>query len=146
MRVLAIGLVTVGLLSTAASAGPIDFAQWLSGPWGRVDLNWQPYFGALSKNSCPSVGISKKESVGLFGEGGSMWIEPGMGGSIMLYDGGMLPHSLSYVGSDATGAIYTDGGVRRHFAQAGSDRLTEEHVPAVPGVPGVNYVRCAKKK
>jgi hypothetical protein len=135
------------LTSTAAFAAPADdYARWLAGPWGRVDLAWKPYSGILSKNSCPLGPISKKESIGLMGEGGTMWIEPGLAGALSLYDGGVLPRVLSFVRLEADGAaVYREGGVERRFARVGPDALTENRLPLVAGMPGTNYLRCKKK-
>src|SRR5262245_10641927 len=83
-------MLSVGFLlcASSASAAPGDeFAKLLPGPWGRVDFNWKPSTGVLAKNSCPLTGVSSKERIGLFGDGGTMWIEPGLGGKLSLYDG-----------------------------------------------------------
>jgi hypothetical protein len=136
---------------TAGSAGAAglqdEFAAQLAGPWGRVDVNWQPYMGALSKNSCPPAGVRQPSTVGIFGDGGSMWIEPEVGGSLKLHDGSSLVRGLLFVRLETTSAaVYREVGVERRFSLTGADRLSEERLPVVEGVPGVKYVRCKKKK
>ena len=137
----------VGAAGSAFAAPQDDFARGLSGPWGRVDRNWQKLIGALSKNSCPLAGVARRENVGLFGEGGAMWIEPALGGAIAVYDGGLVPRLFSFVGMEGDGVgVYREAGVERRFTRIGADRLTEDRLPAVEGLPGTNYVRCLKKR
>lgn len=131
-------------IAGAASEG--DVAQMLDGPWGRVDFNWQPYGGALSKNSCPVAGVSRPSAIGLFGEGGSIWIEAGAGGSLTIHDGGPSPRALSFVRFETGSTIvYRDIGGERRLSLAGADRLSDERLPAT-GAPGTKYLRCKKKK
>jgi len=147
MRTLASLVVVLSFAGTAHAALQDDFANRLEGPWGRVDINWRPYLGVLSKNSCPASGVSRPSSIGLFGEGGSMWIQAGVGGSLIVHDGGTVPHTLLFVRMQSgSSAVYNDGGVRKKLTLVAPDRLSEEHDPAVPGVPGVKYLRCKQKK
>jgi len=133
--------------SGRAIAAPDDFARVLAGPWGRVDTNWQPYIGVLAKNSCPTVGITRPQSVGLFGEGGSMWIEAGIGGAITLHDGASLPRTLSLVRMEgASSATYSGARGDRRLTLVAADRITEELVPPTPDVPAAHFVRCKIKK
>ena len=130
-----------------AVAGPADdFAQRLAGPWGRVDQSWRPLIGALSKNSCPPGGVKGPETIGLFGDGGAMWIEPALAGAIKVYDGGPAPQLFSFVEMSGAGAaIYDDASRNRSFTLTASG-LTKDRVPSVPGLPATNFVRCLKKK
>ena len=135
------------VLGGAAMAAPADdFAQSLTGPWGRVDFNWQPYAGALSKNSCPPLGVRQPSTVGLFGDGGTMWIEPDKG-KLLLHDGGPVPRVLTFARMEtATSGIYREGAVERRLSIAGLDRLIEERVPAPAGAPAAKFLRCKIKK
>ena len=148
MRVLLGFVVWVLVGASAVSAAPQDdFAGRLAGPWGRVDRNWQPLMGALSKNSCPLGGVARPDSVGLFGEGGAMWIEPALGGSLNVYDGGPVPRLFLLVGMAGAGAaVYREAGVERLYTLTGPDRLTQDRVPAVAGLPATNFTRCLKKR
>lgn len=134
--------------ATAALASPQeDFARQLQGPWGRVDISWQPYSGVLAKNSCPALGVTRPSSVGLFGEGGSLWIEPDAGGSLKVHDGGTLPKTYLFIRMETgSSAVYSEAGMERRLSLAGPDRLSEERLPAVPGQPGAKFLRCKKKK
>lgn len=149
MRGLAIVTAAVSLAwgAVAAAAPQVDFAERLAGPWGRVDINWQPYTGALSKNTCPAAGVRQPSSIGLFGEGGTIWIEAGAGGSLRVHDGGPLPRTYLFVRME-TGAsgVYLDGAAEKRLALVGPDRLSEEASPPVAGVPGTKYLRCKIKK
>jgi hypothetical protein len=130
-----------------APAAADDFGELLAGPWGRVDYNWQPYTGALSKNSCPAAGISRPTSVGLFGEGGSLWIEAPGDGSLIIHDGSGAPRVLTRVRRESAAAVvYRDAGVEKRLSLASADRLSELRLPEVAGVPDTKYVRCKKKK
>ena len=135
------------LVSPVSAAPQDDLAGRLAGPWGRVDRNWLPLTGALSKNSCPSGGVARPESVGLFGEGAAMWIEPAAGGSLNVYDGSPLPRLFAFVEmSGAAAAVYREAGVERLYTLIASDRLTQDRVPVVAGLPATNFVRCSKKR
>jgi hypothetical protein len=130
----------------AMAAPQDDLAQTLTGPWGRVDFNWQPYTGVLAKNSCPVAGVRQPSTVGLFGDGGTMWIEPEEG-KLLLHDGGPAPRVLAFARMEtATSAVYREGTVERRLSIVGVDRLTEERVPAPAGVPATKYLRCKIKK
>jgi hypothetical protein len=121
-------------------------ARSLTGPWGRVDFNWQPYTGVLSKNSCPVAGVRQPSTVGLFGEGGTMWIEAEPG-KLLLHDGGPAPRILTFARMEtATSAVYREGPIVRRLSIVGLDRLVEERVPAPDGVPATKYLRCKIKK
>ena len=135
------------VLGGAAMAAPADdLAQSLTGPWGRVDFNWQPYTGVLSKNSCPPLGVRQPSTVGLFGEGGTMWIEAEPG-KLLLHDGGPAPRVLTFARMEtATSAVYREGPIVRRLSIVGLDRLIEERVPAADGVPATKYLRCKIKK
>ena len=135
------------MLGGAATAAPADdLARSLTGPWGRVDFNWQPYTGALSKNSCPGAGVRQPSTVGLFGEGGTMWIETEPG-KLLLHDGGPVPRVLTFARMEtATSAAYREGPIVRRLSIVGLDRLIEERVPAPAGVPATKYLRCKIKK
>jgi hypothetical protein len=147
MRAFAMFVAALSLAGVAHATLQDDFAKQLEGPWGRVDINWRPYMGVLSKNSCPAHGVSRPSSVGLFGEGGSMWITAGPGGTLSIHDGGTLARALSFVRMErGSSAIYNDGGVQKRFTLDGADRLSEERAPPVPGVPGTKYLRCKQKK
>jgi hypothetical protein len=138
-----------GLLFCASpvAAAPADeFAKLLSGPWGRVDVAWKPYTGVLAKNSCPIAGVTSKERVGLFGEGGTMWIEPGLAGALSIYDGNMMPRTFHFVRAEGTGVVYREAGVERRLTLVGATGMTEVRLPEVAGVPATNYMRCLKKK
>jgi hypothetical protein len=130
----------------AAAAPADDYAKLLQGPWGRVDVAWKPYTGVLAKNSCPPGGVTSKERIGLFGEGGTMWIEPGSGGALSVYDGALMPRSLAFARAEAAGIVYRDAGGERRFTLVGATGLTEVRLPEVAGMPGTNYMRCQKKK
>jgi len=147
MRAFTMFVVALSFAGSAQAALQDDFAKQLEGPWGRVDINWQPYLGALSKNSCPANGVSRPSSVGLFGEGGSMWIEAGAGGSLTIHDGGMLPRVLLFVRMESgSSAVYNDAGLQKRFTLVASDRLSGDRVPPLPGVPGTKYLRCKQRK
>ena len=134
-------------VATAIGAPQDDFAQRLAGPWGRVDQLWQPLSGALSKGSCPLAGVRRPDTIGLFGEGGAMWIEPAYSGALNVYDGGAMPHLLSFVQMTSTGAaVYREAGVERLYTLIGPDQLSESRMPQAPGQPATNYARCLKKK
>lgn len=131
----------------AAALPEDDFAQSLKGPWGRVDSNWQPFSGALSKNSCPLGGVTRKESIGLFGDGGTMWIEPAFSGALNVHVGGPLPKLYTFVRMDGlSAAIYREGGVDRRIARVATDRVRHENLPAIAGASTLNLVRCQVKK
>lgn len=133
--------------STWAAGLQDDFAEHLAGPWGRVDVNWQPYVGVLAKNSCPAAGVREPSTVGLFGDGGSMWIEAEPGGALKWHDGSTLVRRLSFVRFETgSAAVYREAGVERRLSLVGTDRLSEERLPAIEGVPGTKYVRCKKRK
>lgn len=145
--ILIVVLLLLGAGGEALAAPQDDFARGLSGPWGRVDRNWQKLIGALSKNSCPLMGVSRRERVGLFGEGGAMWIEPALGGAITVYDGTPMGRLFSFARMEGDGVgVYREAGVERRFTRVGADRLTEDRLPAVEGLPGTNYVRCLRKR
>lgn len=147
MLAIAAGLAAATFAGASWAAPSDDFAARLAGPWGRVDFNWQPYGGALSKNSCPAAGITRPSSVGLFGEGGTMWIEAREGGALAVHDGSGTPRMLSFVRMEtAASAVYREAGIDRRFSLVSADRLSEERVPAAAGVPGTKYLRCKKKK
>jgi hypothetical protein len=134
----------LGVTATAAPAD--DLARSLTGPWGRVDFNWQPYTGVLSKNSCPVAGVRQPSTVGLFGEGGTMWIETEPG-KLLLHDGGPAPRVLTFARMEtATSAVYREGPIVRRLSIVGLDRLIEERVPVPDGVPATKYLRCKIKK
>ncbi len=137
----------VSMMGGVAAAAPADdFGRSLTGPWGRVDFNWQPYTGVLSKNSCPALGVRQVSTVGIFGDGGTMWIEAEPG-KLLVHEGGPSPRVLALVRAEAAStAVYRDGAVERRFSVVGSDRLVEERVPALPGVPATKYLRCKIKK
>lgn len=139
--------VSLAWAGIAAAAPQVEFAERLAGPWGRVDINWQPYSGALSKNTCPAAGVRMPSSVGLFGDGGTLWIEAGPGGSLRVHDGGTLPRTYLFVRMEtASSGIYLDGTAEKRLALAGLDRLSEEPSPPVAGVPGTKYLRCKIRK
>src|SRR5262245_31946775 len=124
---LVVGLICVG---EAAAASPDEFARELAGPWGQVDADWEPFAGALSKNSCPRDGVKSRESIGLFGDGGRMWIEPALGGSLKVYEGGLVPKLYLFAQmADVNGAIYRDEGSERRIVHVNSDRITLERLP-----------------
>jgi len=140
-------VISSGLGGVATAAPQDDFAQSVTGPWGRVDFSWQPYTGVLAKNSCPPLGVRQPSTVGLFGEGGTMWIEPDDKGKLLLHDGGPAPRVFTFARMEtATSAIYREGTTERRLAIVGVDRLTEERVPAPAGVPATKYLRCKIKK
>jgi hypothetical protein len=140
-------VISFGLCGVATAAPQDDFAKSLTGPWGRVDFNWQPYTGVLSKNSCPVAGVRQPSTVGLFGEGGTMWIEPDDKGKLLLHDGGPAPRVLTFARMEAaTSAVYREGTVERRLSITGLDRLVEERVPAPAGAPATKYLRCKIKK
>jgi hypothetical protein len=139
--------VSLALASSAVAAPQVEFAERLAGPWGRVDINWQPYSGALSKNTCPAGGVRQPSTIGLFGDGGTIWIEAGPGGSLRVHDGGPLPRTYLFVRLEtAASAIYLDGANQKRLALAAADRLSEESLPPNPGVPGAKYLRCKIRK
>jgi hypothetical protein len=139
--------VSFSVIGSAATAAPIDdFGRSLTGPWGRVDFNWQPYTGVLAKNSCPPAGVRQASTVGLFGEGGTMWIETEPG-KLLVHEGGPAPRVLNFARMETdSSAVYREGAVERRYSLVGSDRLSEERVPAPAGVPATKYVRCKIKK
>lgn len=131
---------------TAVAAPQDDMARSLAGPWGRVDFNWQPYTGVLAKNSCPAAGVRQASTVGIFGDGGTMWIEAEPG-KLLLHEGGPAPRVLAFARMEtASSAVYREGTIERRLAIVGVDRLSEERVPAPAGVPATKYVRCKIKK
>ncbi|MCE9521477.1 MAG: hypothetical protein K8S25_03485 [Alphaproteobacteria bacterium] len=136
------------LAASAARALPLDdFAARLAGPWGHVSATWAPLTGALSKTSCPYGGVARRENVGLFGEGGAIWIEAAAGGGLNVYDGGPLPRLFQYVEVQGPASVlYREAGVERLLTLVSPDRLTQGRVPAVPGLPVTNFARCAKKR
>jgi hypothetical protein len=135
-------------IAGAASAGPADdFASAVAGPWGRVDISWTPYSGVLAKNSCPPTGVRQPSTIGLFGEGGSMWLEAATGGALKVHDGSPVAHTLQFVRIEtATAAVYRDGTTERRFSLVAVDRLSEERLPVVAGMPAAKYLRCKIKK
>jgi hypothetical protein len=137
----------VSVIGGSATAAPADdLARSLAGPWGRVDFNWQPYSGVLSKNSCPALGVRQASTVGIFGDGGTMWIEAEPG-KLLVHEGGPTPRVLALTRVEtASSAVYREGGVERRLSVVGLDRLVEERVPALPGVPATKYLRCKIKK
>jgi hypothetical protein len=140
----------VVLLSASVAsvqAGPADdFARKLEGPWGRVDFNWQPYTGVLAKNSCPLQGVRQPSTVGIFGDGGTMWIEAEPG-KLNLHEGGPAPRVLVFTRMEtASAAVYKEGPIERRLSIVGTDRLSEDRVPAATGVPDTKYVRCKIRK
>lgn len=150
MRAIAVLVMSCLTASSVWAAGlQDDFAEQLAGPWGRVDVNWQPYAGVLAKNSCPEGGVRRPSTVGLFGDGGTMWIEVDVGGSLKWHDGSLLVRTLQFVrlepGTEAA-AVYREAGAQRRFTLVAADRLKEERLPATDGTPAVKYVRCKKKK
>ena len=143
---LSTAMIFFGLGGVATAAPLDDMAQLLTGPWGRVDFNWQPYTGVLAKNSCPAAGVRQVSTVGLFGDGGTMWIEPDKQ-KLLLHDGGPVPRVFVFARMEtATSAIYKEGSTERRLSIVGVDRLTEERVPAPAGVPATKYLRCKIKK
>jgi len=147
MRFVTAIAIFLSLTGLAAAMPEDDFADGLKGPWGRVDSNWQPFAGALSKNSCPPNGVKRKESIGLFGDGGTMWIEPALGGALHVHDGGPLPKLYTFVRMDGmTAAIYREGSVERRIALLAADRMTHANLPGNAGLPAHNLVRCQIKK
>lgn len=148
MRAIAILAAVCLTAGPSRAAGPQDdFAALLDGPWGRVDVNWQPYSGVLAKNSCPAAGVRQPSTVGLFGDGGAMWIEGNPGGALKVHEGNSVERVLSFVRLErATAAIYRDAGMERRLSLAGADRLSEERLPVIAGMPGTKYVRCKRKK
>jgi hypothetical protein len=144
---LLVAIISCGFGGVATAAPQDDFAQTVTGPWGRVDFNWQPYTGVLSKNSCPPLGVRQPSTVGLFGEGGTMWIEPDDKGKLLLHDGGPAPRVFVFARMEAaTSAVYREGTTERRLSIVGVDRLVEERVPAPAGVPATKYLRCKIKK
>ena len=141
---LAVGLIC---LTQGAAASPDEFARDLAGPWGQVGANWQSLTGALSKNSCPRDGVKRKETIGLFGDGGKMWIEPALGGSLNVYDGGPLPKLYLFMQmTGVNGAVYREGGAERRIVRIAPDRITHERLSSVTGAAVTNLARCAVKK
>lgn len=135
------------IASPAMAAPSDDFAQAVAGPWGRVDISWAPYSGVLAKNSCPAAGVRQPTSIGLFGEGGSMWFEAAPGGALKVYDGNPVTRTLEFVRLEtATAAVYREGGVERRLSLVSAERLSEERLPAVAGMPPAKYLRCKIKK
>jgi hypothetical protein len=106
----------VSMMGGVATAAPADdFGRSLTGPWGRVDFNWQPYTGVLAKNSCPAAGVRQRSTVGLFSDGGTMWIEAEPG-KLLVYDGGPAPRVLTFARMEAgSTAVYREGAVERRF-------------------------------
>ena len=139
--------VFVSMINGAATAAPADdLARSLSGPWGRVDFNWQPYTGVLAKNSCPLAGVRQVSTVGIFGDGGTMWIEAEPG-KLLVHEGGPAPRVLTFARMEtAASAVYREGAVERRLSIVGPDRLSEERVPAPGGAPATKYMRCKIKK
>jgi hypothetical protein len=148
MRAIAILAAVCLTVGPAWAAGlQDDFAAQLAGPWGRVDVNWQPYTGALAKNSCPPGGVRQPSTVGLFGDGGTMWIESVPGGSLKVHDGSSLVRTFMFVRLETgSAAVYRDGAAERRLSLVAADRLSEERLPAVAGVPSTKYARCKKRK
>lgn len=147
MRSIAAACVLLSFAGAAMASPADDFGRLLKGPWGQVGADWRPLAGALSKNSCPVGGVKRKENIGLFGEGGAIWIEPALAGSINIYEGSPAPRLLAFVGMDgATAAIYRESGVDRRFSLDGDQHLAIGRAPVVEGVPSSNYARCSIKK
>jgi hypothetical protein len=148
MRAIAILTAACLTVGPAWAAGlQDDFAEQLAGPWGRVDVNWQPYVGVLAKNSCPAAGVRQPSTVGLFGDGGSMWIESEAGGSLKVHDGSSLVRTFTFVRLETgSAAVYRDSGGERRLSLVAADRLSEERLPVVAGVPSTKYARCKKRK
>ena len=147
MRMILAMSLSLTLTSVASAAPADDFARALKGPWGQVSATWQPLSGALARNSCPDGGVKRKESIGLFGEGGSMWIEPAFAGALNVYEGSLAPRLFAFVTMDcASAAIYREGGVDRRLNLEDAERLSLDRAPAVAGVPPTNYERCEVKK
>src|SRR5262249_15130581 len=140
-------VISVAIAGQVAAAPADDFASAVAGPWGRVDISWMPYTGVLSKNSCPPAGIKQPSTIGLFGEGGSMWLEAAAGGALRLHDGSPVARTLEFVRIEtATAAVYREGGSERRLSLVAPDRLSEEKLPIVAGMPGAKYLRCKIKK
>jgi hypothetical protein len=151
MRAIAVLAMSCLTASSVWAAGFQDeFAERLAGPWGRVDVNWRPYAGVLAKNSCPEEGVRRSSTVGLFGDGGTMWIEAEPGGLLKWHDGSSLVRMLQFVRIEAgaePAAVYREAtGVQRRFALVAADRLKEERLPTTDGAPIVRYTRCKKRK
>jgi hypothetical protein len=147
MRSIAAICLSLSFAGAVAASPADDFARSLKGPWGQVGADWRPLVGALSKNSCPMGGVKRKENIGLFGEGGAMWIEPALAGSINIYEGSPAPRLLAFVAMDGpTAAIYRDNGADRRLSLESNERLAMAHAPVVEGVPSTNYGRCSIKK
>lgn len=131
---------------TAAAASAQDFAKQLNGPWGRVDLNWQPYTGVLSKYSCPASGVRDASTVGLLGDGGAMWIESEVTGTLKIHESAAQQKVYTFLGMQSpTSALYRERGVMRVLTLVAPDRLSDDKSPAVPGLPATHFVRCKKK-
>lgn len=147
MRVMVLAALLLAASAQSVAAGPQDdLARMLEGPWGRVDFNWQPYTGVLAKNSCPVAGVRQPSTVGIFGDGGTMWIEAEKG-KLMLHEGGPAPRVLVFARMEtASAAVYREGGLERRLSIVGPDRLSEERIPSSPGVPDTKYIRCKVRK
>ena len=148
MRRVGLSLAVLALAGGAAAAGPLedDFAGKLAGPWGRVDMNWQPYFGALAKNSCPADGVRGPSTIGLFGDGGAMWVEAIRGGVLKWHEGSLV-RTLSFVRLESsTAAVYNELGVERRLTLAADNRLQDVRLPEDPTVPPAQYARCKVRK
>ena len=75
-----------------------------------------------------------------------MWIvaEPG---KLLLHDGGPAPRVLTFARMEtASSAVYREGPIELRLAIVGSDRMSEERVPAPAEVPATKYLRCKIKK
>ena len=140
-------VISAAIAGAVAAAPADDFANALAGPWGRVDISWTPYTGVLAKNSCPAGGVRQPSTIGLFGEGGSMWLEPAAGGALKVHDGNPVAPSLEFVRMEtASSAVYRAAGGERRLSLVGPDRLSDERLPVVAGMPAAKYLRCKIKK
>lgn len=144
---MAFAVVSAALASGATAAPQDDFAALVAGPWGRVDINWAPYTGVLAKNSCPLAGVRGPTTIGLFGDGGTMWIEAGEKAELKLHDGNRIARTLQFVRMETgTSAVYREGTTERRLSLAAHDRLSEERLPPIGAQPPTKYLRCKTKK
>jgi hypothetical protein len=144
---IASALVSAAMAGASVAAPADDFANAVAGPWGRVDISWMPYTGVLAKNSCPATGVRQPSTIGLFGEGGSMWLEATTGGALKVHDGNPVARRFEFVRLEtASAAVYREGTVERRLSLVAVDRLSEERLPLVAGMPAAKYLRCKTKK